>query len=218
MAQIVNGELTTNQRQPGVGGYGNLPPMPAFLTGAGGSGGSSSGSGGSGAGGGTLGGPSNALTNNTYTMSPDLKGALDALKARSSTDDTVRATNRATTGAMDAAALQAADLKGSLAGRGLIGGGTAGAAFLNKNVYAPAQRSAAQAASNIALGQQQRLDTLAQAGVNAAAVPEQLSLANRNLGLEQWQAQQSDALAQQDLANRIQQQQVAQWQALLEAA
>lgn len=201
----IDGPMKPGQRR--YGGYGTLPPLPFNTFG------SAASSGGSGSSGSSSNDPS--LSNSTYSMSPDLREALDALKARSSVDTTQRAIDRATTGTMDAAALAAADLKGNLSRRGLVGGGTAGASFLNKAVYQPAQRNAASAASATALGGEQRLDQLAQSGVNAAAIPENLSLANRSLGLQQWNDQQNVNLQQTQLANQMQQQQVAQWLALM---
>lgn len=153
--------------------------------------------------------PATSITN-TADASPYLKKAMDRLDERYSADDTKRRIQDSNLGIMDAAALSAADQKGGLSRRGLIG--SAGASdFLSKRVYQPAQREAAKAASNIELGQQQRLDNLTLGSTALVTAPDTINAENRRIALQQ---QQENAQEQQ-AAQQAQQSQVNQWLSLL---
>lgn len=155
-----------------------------------------------------------APSTNTTQISPYLKEQMDRYRQRFSVDNTNRAIGRATTGAMDAAALAAADLKGNLSSRGLVGS-EGGNAFLQKRVYGPAQRQAAGAAADIALGNENRLDALTLGGTGLMRAPDDIALANRNLNLQQSGQDFSQAMQQEQFRNQLQQQQYAQYLALL---
>ena len=202
---------------PASGGAPALPPFP----GAGGP--VAPGAGGAGAGGGgpvAPAGPAVPLPVLANTAAPDpyLEEQVRNLRARMGSDTTERAIGRSTTGILDAAALGAADEGASnLASRGLVGSG-AGQAFLHKRFFEPAQRAAAGAAEDIAHQREQDLDRLVLGGTAIMGAPGQSSLANRGLGLQQWQAQTGAAnaatglsLEQQRLNQQMQQQQIENW-------
>lgn len=154
-----------------------------------------------------------AATSNTSEVDPYVKKALDRLDSRFSEDDTKRRIQDSNLGIADAAALSAADQKGGLARRGLIG--SAGASeFLSKNVFQPAQRQAAKAASDITLGQQARQDSLAEAAAGASTAPATIQAENRRIAIQQQQENASE----QQAAQAAQQQQVSQWLSLLSGA
>ena len=154
---------------------------------------------------------------NTAETDPYLKELVDKYRSRFGVDNTERAINRSTTGIMDAAALGAADLKGNLSSRGLVGS-EGGNAFLAKRVFGPAQRQAAGAAADIALGNEQRLDALTLGGLGIMNAPGQASRADRGLALSQSGQDFNQSLQQAQLQNQIQQQQMAQWLSLLNMA
>jgi hypothetical protein len=105
--------------------------------------------------------------------------------------------------------------------RGTLGTGV-GDTFLNKRVFAPAQRQAAGAAANIAMQREQDLDRLVVGGTALAAAPGQQSIQERNLSLNtqgqafnqnfmtgqaewqrQFEAQQAQQRADDEAARRL---------------
>jgi len=154
---------------------------------------------------------------NTAQTDPNLQKLVDKYMSRFEVDNTQRAINRSTTGIMDAAALGAADPKGNLSSRGLVGS-EGGNAFLAKRVFNPAQRQAAGAAADIALGNEQRLDNLTLGGLGIMNAPGQASRADRGLALSQSGQDFDQGLQQAQLQNQMQQQQYAQWLSLLNMA
>jgi len=190
-----------------------LPPFP----GAGG--GPAAGGGGGGGGPVTTGAPIvGPVLANTVAPDPYLEEQVRNLRARMGSDTTERAIGRSTTGILDAAALGAADEgAANLSSRGLVGSG-AGQSFLHKRFFDPAQRAAAGAAADIAHQREQDLDRLVLGGTAIMGAPGQYSLANRNLGLQQWQAQTGAgqaaaglSLEQQRLNQQQQQSQIENW-------
>jgi hypothetical protein len=134
-----------------------------------------------------------------------------ALKQRESTDPTQRAIERSTTGTLDAAALGAADAgAANLAARGLTGTG-AGAAFLNKQFFAPAQRAASQSAADISLQRERDLDALVLGGQGIMSAPGQMGLAQKELGLRQYQTEAGLTVQEQQLALEAQKAQMDAW-------
>ena len=178
----------------GGGGYGDLPPMPSMPA--------------------PLPNQSNpaapVTSTNTSEISPYLKKALGRLDERFSEDNTKRAIQDSNLGISDAAALSAADQKGGLSRRGLVGS-EGGATFLSKNVYQPAQRQAAKAAADITLAQQARKDNLVLGSQGLVQAPDQINLANRAEASREQEAQ-----AQQQMQQaQLQQQQQSQWLSLM---
>jgi hypothetical protein len=154
---------------------------------------------------------------NAYSQDdPRMVEAYGLLKDRMNADNSKRAIDKAVMGTMDAAALGAKDLGANMARRGISGTGT-GATFLQKNVYAPAQREAAGKASDIALAEQDRQDRLAQALQGPAGAISGQNLANRSFGLSAWEAQQQAALQRQQLAQQAQDAEIARWIALTQS-
>lgn len=199
----------TNLDAMGSGGGAGMGGGMMTETGAGGVGG---GGGAGGAGGlpGVAGLPGGAGDiSNVSQTDPYLEEQIRLYKDRLKSDPTERAIARATTGAMDAAALGAADLgAASMARRGIIGTG-AGSTYLAKNFFRPAQEQAARAATDIALGREGQLDQLVLGGTGLMAAPGQAALANRGLGLQQLQTQ----IAAQEAAARLAEEQRAREQA-----
>jgi hypothetical protein len=146
-------------------------------------------------------------------VSPYIKEQIDRYRSRFDKDTTARAIDRSNLGIADSAALMASDAKANMARRGVLGSGT-GAAFLNKNVFAPAQRQAAGAAADISLGRERDLDALTLGGTGLMTAPSSIALADRDLALRQWMAQNEDERARAALAQAGQNQQLAQWIAL----
>lgn len=146
--------------------------------------------------------------------------AYNTLKGRMSADNSQRAIDKAVMGTMDAAALGAKDLGANLARRGLSGTG-AGATFLQRNVFQPAQREAAGKSADIALAEQARQDQLAQSlygaaqglGSSAGNISGQ-NLANRQFGLGTWEAQQADARQRAQMEQQARDSELARWMAL----
>lgn len=151
--------------------------------------------------------------NSTAQDDPRMVEAYDIFKGRMSADNSQRAIDKAVGGTMDAAALGAKDLGANMARRGISGTGT-GATFLNRNVFAPAQREAANQASNIALGEQDRQDRLAAGLQGPAGNIASMNLQNRRFGLDQWQAQQSEAAQRAEMERRARDEELAKWMAL----
>jgi hypothetical protein len=205
------------QSSPGSVAPGGIPALPSFPGdgGGGGGGGGPVSPGGSGPV-----APSAPLPVLPNTAAPDpyLEEQVRNLRARMGVDTTERAIGRSTTGILDAAALGAADEgAANLSSRGLVGSG-AGQAFLHKRFFEPAQQAAAGASADIALKREQDLDRLVLGGTAIMGAPGSSSLANRSLGLQQWQAQmgagqaaQGLSLEQQRLNQQQQQSQIENW-------
>jgi hypothetical protein len=94
----------------------------------------------------------------------------------------------------------------------------AGQAFLNKQFFAPAQRAAAQSAADISLQREKDLDALVLGGQAIYSAPGQMGLAEKELGLRQWQAQTGAGQAaaglgieEQKVALEAQRQQMDAW-------
>jgi hypothetical protein len=156
---------------------------------------------------------------NTAGADPYLTQQVDRYNSRFTNDPTKQAVEHSTLGIMDAAALGAADMKGQMGSRGVLNSG-AGATFLQKRVFDPAQRAAAGAAGDIAIKRQKQLDDLTLGGTDIMKAPSQLGVQNRELAMRQWEGQQADARAREQLALQRQQaadQQALQWLALTQA-
>lgn len=151
---------------------------------------------------------------NTAYESPKIEEVYKLWKERLGKDPTERAINKSNLGVADMAALAASDLGGSMARRGVLGTGT-GATFLQNKVFAPAQREAAGRAADIAMGREKDLDALTLAGLGIARAGEDVNLANRGLGLQQYLGQNQTALGWAQLKQQQQDAEMARWLALL---
>lgn len=165
------------------------------------------------------------------TADPNLQTQVDRLGQRLSADTTNRAIDRAGSAIKDAAAGRQTALTSSLARRGLSGSGVE--ASERGKIAAQAQRAQAGAAADISLGRERDLDALTLGGqgimsapgqyslaregqtnnfllggLQAAAEPGRQALADRQLGLQQWQAQNAAEQGAQD-------RQLSQWLALM---
>lgn len=154
---------------------------------------------------------------------PYLEESIGNLRTRQSADTTERAIQRATGQIKDQAAGQKAMLASGLGRRGLAGSGAA--EKLSKRVDDDAARREAAAATDITLGRERDLDSLAIAGHNILASPSTLSLArsgqlqnllsagmggantlaqiglaDRSMNLQQWQALMDDERARAEMA------------------
>lgn len=158
--------------------------------------------------------PSNL--NNTAQNDPQLAELYQMWKGRMGADTTKRAQDRSTASIMDAAALGAADLRGgNLARRGLVGSG-AGDTFLQKRVFAPAQREAAGKAADIALGRERDLDAMVMGGLGIAGAQGNANRADRALALQQYLGEQGNALGWAGLNQNSYDSDMARWMALLQ--
>jgi hypothetical protein len=128
-------------------------------------------------------------------------------------DNSKRAIDHAVLGTMDAAALGAKDMGANMARRGISGTG-AGATFLNKNVFQPAQRTAAGQATDISLAEQARQDDLAKSLQGPAGNIAGNNLQNRQFGLNTWQAQQNDARERAQMEQQQRDSELSRWLAL----
>jgi hypothetical protein len=162
------------------------------------------------------GAPAPGQTTNTAANSPNLQRHMDRYESRFDVDNTKRAIDKSNLGIMDAAALSAADQKANLSRRG-VHGTEVGAANLQKNVFEPAQRAAANAASNIALQRERDLDALVLGGTGIMGAQDNLSLANRGLNLQQLNSDREDLRyrASQELEERRRREETARWQAMM---
>lgn len=156
---------------------------------------------------------------NTWTNEgavPDyLMGAVKRLEGRSDASNTARAIDKSNAGIADSAALLAKDAKANMGSRGVMGTGV-GNAYLQKNVFQPAQRMAAKGASDISQGEQTRLDNLALGGTAVLTAPSQIALANQGLNLQQQGQQQNFALQQQQLKMQQDEAEMAKYRALMQ--
>lgn len=174
-------------------------------------------------------------------VDPNLQTQIGRLGERLSTDTTQRAMDRAGSGARDAAAGINRTKDYELSRRGVAGGGAEGGA--RTMISDAATRAAAKASADIqsgelarrdalvlggqgimaAPGQQQlqregNVNALTTAGVGAAAVPADLALKQQGLGIQQYTAQNAAAGSQQAQALDARQQQLREFQAMLQAA
>lgn len=152
---------------------------------------------------------------NVAGTDPNLQYQIDQYKARLGNDVTQRATDAATSQIRDAASGMAQEEKANLARRGILDSG-AGQRYIDQTIMGPAQRQIAKAAADIQLGRQSQLDALVLGGTGLMGMPGQQNLANRQLGLQQWQAAQQNALGQGQL--QVQQQGLANQNAQAVAA
>lgn len=130
------------------------------------------------------GGGSVPTSTNTADMDPTIAKQLALYNQRLGADPSKRAIQTSTLGIQDAAALSAADAKGIMSRRGILGSG-AGDTFLQNKIFAPAQRQAAGAAAQIAQAEEQRKDNLVLGGVPLAQAPGNMAIQNKNLALNQ---------------------------------
>ena len=155
---------------------------------------------------------------NTAAPDPLLSSAIKTFQDRAKADNTKRATDKVFSGAKSAAAGLNNDLDAQMARRGIGGSGLDARA--RTQVSEAAARAAAGGAANIQLGQQDRLDRLAQAGAGIAAMPAQLALQQQGLGIQQMSLQNQAQNQQAQLAMQqqaAQQQQMQNWLALMNA-
>lgn len=167
---------------------------------------------GTGTGLGSGGGAGGALTNVAAT-SPNIQKQIERYAERLSADPTQRAIDRSNRAIADSAALMAADQKANMARRGVMGTGV-GDAFLQRRVFDPAQRQAAEAATQIALGRERDLDALVLQGTGLMRTPDELAIQRQNLALQQAQLQDAAEARRAGMAQQQQQQAMAQWLAL----
>jgi hypothetical protein len=123
--------------------------------------------------------------------SPYIKEQMDRYRERFNVDNTKRAIDKSNLGIADAAALGAKDLRANTSRRG-IHGTDAGSQFLQKNVFDPAQRAAAKAASDIVLQRERDLDALTLGGTGLMMAQDQVNLANRQFGLQARESDRAD--------------------------
>ena len=186
-------------RSPGSyyqnGTWVNGPGGRRFIPNSGGSGG-----GGGGGGGNSVSAGKPNITTNTAASNPHLDDLWAQYQARMGSDTTQRAIDRSTGAIADSAALLGKDAKANLASRGALGSGV-GAAYIQKNITAPAQRQAAGAAADITLAAEKRKDDLTLGGLGIARAPADLALQQQGLALQQYatnaQIQQAQAQQQQ---------------------
>lgn len=159
---------------------------------------------------------------NTAAADPLLQSAIKTFQDRAKADNTKRATDRVFGAAKGGAAALNNDLDAQMARRGIGGSGLDARA--RTQVSEAAARAAAGGAANIQLGQQDRLDRLAQAGTQVAMMPANLALQQQGLGIQQLslqnqaQNQQAQLAMQQQAQQQAQQQQQMQnWLALMNA-
>ena len=189
----------------GMGGMPGLPPMPTMTQAPAPRTGGGTGLGGGGGAGGQL--------TNVAATSPNIQTQIDRYAQRLSADPTQRAIDRSNRSIADSAALMASDAKANMARRGVMGTGT-GDAFLQKRVFQPAQRQAAEASTQIALGRERDLDALVLGGVPLMRAPDEIALSRQNMALQQAQLQDSAEARRAGMAMQQQQQAMAQWLAL----
>lgn len=147
---------------------------------------------------------------------PDyLNRAVERYEGRFDTSNTARAIDRSNAGIADSAALLAKDAKANMGSRGVLGTG-AGDAYLQRNVFQPAQRMAAKAATDLSLAEQDRLDRLAVGGTGVLALPSQVALANQRLNLDQMTAMNQDQRARESMDMQRENDEMAKWRALID--
>lgn len=132
---------------------------------------------------------------NTAQTDPNLQALLDRYNSRFDGSNADRATSRAVGGIADAAALLTRDAQAGLAARGATGSGVA-AAHIQKNITDPSLRAATSAATDIALGEQERQDRLTLGGLGIAGAAGDAARADRSLNLQQYNADAQLAAAQ----------------------
>jgi hypothetical protein len=151
---------------------------------------------------------------NTAQNDPHLDDLWKKYQDRFSDDNTKRAIDRSNTGIADSAALLGKDARASLADRGALGTGV-GAAFINKNITAPAQRQAAGAAADISMDAEKRKDALVLGGVGLAGAHSDLAVRQQANANQQYATSAQIQMQQQEAQQRALQQQQAQWMALM---
>ena len=154
-------------------------------------------------------------TTNASQASPYLEEQINRYRDRFNVDNTKRAIDKSTLGIMDAAALGAADAKAGQSRRGVLGT-EVGAAANQRNIFEPAQRAAASQAANITMQREKDLDALVLGGTSLMRAPDEISLANRGLGLQQLGQDREDQRfrAQMEQEERRRREEAARWQAM----
>lgn len=185
----------------GAAGGGYVPPGGFAAGGAGARAGAGA------ARGGVAAAPGATGTSNTAQISPYLLSQIGRYEDRLSADTTKRAIDNSNLGIADSAALMAADAKGRMAGRGILNSG-AGDAFVNKRITQPAQRQAAGAAADIALGRERDLDNLVLGGTGLMTAPDAIALDSQRLALAQQGQATDQAFRTQQAQQQAQQQQM----------
>jgi hypothetical protein len=126
-------------------------------------------------------------------LDPYIQRQIERYEQRFDVDNTQRAIDRANLGIADAAALSAADARAAnLSRRGILGSAT-GDVYLQKRIFEPARRQAAEAAADIAFANEQRLDQLVLGGTGLMTAPSAIALQQQRLGLDAWSRAQEDA-------------------------
>lgn len=138
---------------------------------------------------------------NTAQQDPNIQALLDRYNSRFDESNAARATDRAVGGIADAAALLTHDAQAGLAARGASGSGVA-AAHIKRQITDPALRAATGAATDIAMGEQSRLDNLTLGGLGVSSALGDAARADRGLNLQQYNtdAQLAAAQNQQQMA------------------
>lgn len=159
--------------------------------------------------------PGATQLNNNAAPSPLLNEQVNLVRERLGRDTTQRQLDRSNLSIADSAALLAKDAKANTARRGVTDTSAADA-YLNKNIFQPAQRAAAGAAADIVQGEERRKDSLVLGSTPIFQAPDQFSLANRRLGLDQWSAQSADERARAGMQLDADAAQLARYLALRE--
>jgi hypothetical protein len=155
-----------------------------------------------------------APTTNTAGADPNLGWLIDKYKGRFDSNNTQRAIDKSNLGIADAAALLGKDAQAGLAARGARGSGVAGA-FIQKHITDQAQRQAAGAASDIAQGEQSRLDNLTLGGLGIMKSPADIALSQQGLANQQYATSAQIQMQQQQFQAQQQQAQLAALMAMM---
>lgn len=132
------------------------------------------------------------LTNRAET-SPELRAHLANYQSRLTADPTQRAIDRATSAARDAGAALKGGAKEDLSRRGILDSGIRDSTL--GKIDAATVAAIGRGSADIAMGREKDLDALVMGGTPLVTSPQQLSLAERGLGLEQYKTQQAGDIA-----------------------
>lgn len=154
----------------------------------------------------------------TAQTSPYLEEQINRYRQRFDVDNTKRAIDKANLGIADAAALSAADAKAGQSRRGVLHTGVS-AQQNARNIFEPAQRAAAKAASDITLQRERDLDALVLGGTGLMTAPDQINLANREFGLRQMESDRADQRfrTQLEQEERRRREDAARWLAMTDS-
>ena len=152
---------------------------------------------------------------NTAGTNPDLRDYLDRVKKRMDGDQGAgMATTLAGQRIGEFANGQRSALGGSLARRGMLGNsGSEGS--LGSEIGVNATSQFAQAAAGIASDAERRRDDMLMGSAGAFAEPGRQGLADRSLGLQQWQAQTQAQLQREGMRQNVEN---MSWQRQMDAA